>query len=116
LGYLSGDNVLILCDLEAGGIMDAAGHVIPEGSDVDVGVDGGADAGDEHGRRSLIVATVRETPNRFTPSFEGRWPPSPTLRAAYAKATARFSTFDGHRGKTPADLFPNLGGPEARCA
>jgi len=35
-----GDSI-ILCDLEEGGIMDSEGHIIPEGSDPDAGVDGG---------------------------------------------------------------------------
>jgi hypothetical protein len=38
---------LIACDLEAGGFIDAAGHVCPESGcpDLDAGVDGGADGG-----------------------------------------------------------------------
>jgi len=38
-------DILVLCDLEAGGFIDADGHVIPEGSDPDAGVDGGMDGG-----------------------------------------------------------------------
>jgi hypothetical protein len=45
--YNAGD-LLILCDLEAGGFIDSTGHVCPEGGcpELDGGVDGGADAGE----------------------------------------------------------------------
>jgi hypothetical protein len=39
-----GDSI-VLCDLEEGGIMDASGHIIPEGSGSDAGVDAGVDGG-----------------------------------------------------------------------
>ena len=47
LAYLAGDTTLILCDLEAGGFIDASGHVCPESGcpAPDAGVDGGIDAG-----------------------------------------------------------------------
>jgi hypothetical protein len=43
LGYLLGDDWLILCDLEAGGFIDSSGHVCPESGcpEPDGGVDGG---------------------------------------------------------------------------
>jgi hypothetical protein len=43
LAYLLGDDNLILCDLEAGGFIDATGHVCPEGGcpEMDAGVDAG---------------------------------------------------------------------------
>jgi hypothetical protein len=40
-----GIHTLFACDLEAGGFVDAEGHVIPEGTVPDGGVDGGVDAG-----------------------------------------------------------------------
>ena len=43
LGYLLGDDILILCDLQAGGFIDASGHVCPESGcpEPDGGMDGG---------------------------------------------------------------------------
>jgi hypothetical protein len=53
--YLAANNVgkwgdsIILCDLEAEGLMDTDGHVIPEGGWPDAGVDAGMDAGMDAG-------------------------------------------------------------------
>ena len=40
-GVHIGNDVLVVCDLEAGGFIDKAGHVMPEGAIPDAGADGG---------------------------------------------------------------------------